>query len=769
MNDSELGELLKAAKNVPLLNSGINTGIIVSTYPTKEHNDLLKAGKPGTTPLNTSLGFRTARVPTDPKDPNYSQRHLIQTYKNNALTMTFKGNRNARVGKVEWEEYYLHLLPLVIEHPKLLMTGGKDQVSRTINKIFKPSAQFIGDASLNMELQNTMKVKSLCLPILADNPFEKGLKEDDLITEIALEDEGISDVPEDAEDLRKHENVKVQYKKALAYIRELTNHTFLRAVYHTSTHQAQIEYKEVQSTFLIEHANDKLRAGVDPEKFTALNIIAHIMKECLCENDKSLVLIQNTFNELIRHNGQSPLQWLQTMLPIQTRYRKALGKDLDANAQKRVWKLHFARQITIAEQTTIITFRSMHLETTEIRETEEMMDGKFDEQALQKLFTRLSNSFTTYAPDKGVMDYLNQHASSLHWEKKLDFRTPREKQSQDTRTNKHDKNKDRADRNKRRPDKQTDRPRERTGRTKDRNRKPDGGSDRKRLKTSRTDTNSKIRIPESEQCRRPTCRERGNHLNHSHAKCRFADASPRHPNLGKAPGKKGKKPGGSSTAAKTHSPAQRPFKAPAKTASANTPGEKRLCYICSSEDHLANACPQKEQNKSRARSFLTKDRNFMALWDEKFQSTEEKQCADRVLDAWDDSNVCPICIKQMEKGHKCDQKDAPIHDQMAYVRQAIGRTLLLKQIKRAHERQTSAVDKPTPITMGENFFNDSEGQHSSTEERQNLSDESDFHEKEAYYDTDSSHSSEGTRSEADSTPNRDDTDDSDSNSEDSRS
>ena len=176
MNDSELGELLKAAKNVPLLNSGINTGIIVSTYPTKEHNDLLKSGKPGTTPLNTSLGFRTARVPTDSKDPNYSQRHLIQTYKTNALTMTFKGHRNARVAKVEWEEFYLHLLPLVIEHPKLLMTGGKDKVTQTINKLFKPSAQFIGDASLNVELQNTMKVKSLCLPILADNPFAKGLK-----------------------------------------------------------------------------------------------------------------------------------------------------------------------------------------------------------------------------------------------------------------------------------------------------------------------------------------------------------------------------------------------------------------------------------------------------------------------------------------------------------------------------------------------------------------------------------------------------------------
>ena len=396
------------------------------------------------------------------------------------------------------------------------------------------------------------------------------------------------------------------------------------------------------------------------------------------------------------------------------------------------------------------------------------MDGKFDEQVLQKLFTRLSNSFPTYAPDKGVMDYLNQHSSSLHWEKKLDFRTPREKQSQDTRPSKHDKRKDRSDKRKDRSDKQTDRPKERTGRNQERNRKPDRASDRKRHKTSRTDTSSKPRIPENEQCRRPTCRERGNHLNHSHAKCRFADASTRHPNLGKAPGKKGKKPGSSSTGGKNHTPAQRPNTPATKAASGTTFSEKRLCYICSSEDHLANACPQKEQNKSRARKTLKKDRNFMALWDEKFQSMEEKQCADRVLDAWDDSNVCPICIKQMEKGHKCDQEDAPIHDQMAYVRQAIGRTLLLKQIKRAHERQTSAVDKPSPITMGENFFNDSEGQHSSTEECQNLSDESNFDEKEDYYDTDSSHSSEATGSKSDATPNRDD-DDSDSDSDDSRS
>ena len=93
------------------------------------------------------------------------------------------------------------------------------------------------------------------------------------------------------------------------------------------------------------------------------------------------------------------------------------------------------------------------------------------------------------------------------------------------------------------------------------------------------------------------------------------------------------------------------------------------------------------------------------------------------MDAWNDSNVCPICIQQMKNGHRCEEEDAPIYDHMAYVRQAIKRSLLLKQIKRAHERQASAVDKTAPITRGEDFFNDSEGQHSSEEGSQNPSED----------------------------------------------
>jgi hypothetical protein len=39
-----------------------------------------------------------------------------------------------------------------------------------------------------------------------------------------------------------------------------------------------MEYKEVQQTFLLEHAGDKLIDGHEPIKFTALDIIDHIEK-----------------------------------------------------------------------------------------------------------------------------------------------------------------------------------------------------------------------------------------------------------------------------------------------------------------------------------------------------------------------------------------------------------------------------------------------------------------------------------------------------------
>ncbi len=70
--------------------------------------------------------------------------------------------------------------------------------------------------------------------------------------------------------------------------------------------------------------------------------------------------------------------------------------------------------------------------------------------------------------------------------------------------------------------------------------------------------------------------------------------------------------------------------------------------------------------------------------------------------------------------------------------------------------------------MGEDFFNDSEGQHSSEEESQNPSDENNFDDKEDYYNTDSAHSSEASGADSDRTPSSEYEDNSDSHSDDSR-
>jgi hypothetical protein len=91
------------------------------------------------------------------------------------------------------------MLPLVLEHPKLMLAESK-QMTETLRKIYKASSEFIGDASLSAEQQVALKTRSLCFPLLADNPWEPSANEDDLIQQIALEDRGKDAIPADGSD-----------------------------------------------------------------------------------------------------------------------------------------------------------------------------------------------------------------------------------------------------------------------------------------------------------------------------------------------------------------------------------------------------------------------------------------------------------------------------------------------------------------------------------------------------------------------------------------
>ena len=82
-NSQQIADLLKVAKEIPILHTGINdTATDYSTYPVKEHNKLLSStGKPASTPLNSMLAMRMIKIPTDRSDPNYKDRTLLETYK----------------------------------------------------------------------------------------------------------------------------------------------------------------------------------------------------------------------------------------------------------------------------------------------------------------------------------------------------------------------------------------------------------------------------------------------------------------------------------------------------------------------------------------------------------------------------------------------------------------------------------------------------------------------------------------------------------------
>ena len=130
--------------------------------------------------------MRSIKIPTDRNDPNYKDRALLETYKKNALTLTFRGTRTAPVSMVEWEEFYLHLVPLVVEHPKILLSVSKN-LTKSMTKLYRASNDFIGDASLTVEQRSTLKLKSLCLPLLADDPWTPGAQEDDEVDKIVDE------------------------------------------------------------------------------------------------------------------------------------------------------------------------------------------------------------------------------------------------------------------------------------------------------------------------------------------------------------------------------------------------------------------------------------------------------------------------------------------------------------------------------------------------------------------------------------------------------
>ncbi len=103
----------------------------------------------------------------------------------------------------------------------------------------------------------------------------------------------------------KHDNDVVQYSRAMAYLREILNHMFLRTIFHTSARKAELEYQEVQRNFINDHRNND--PDDEPTKLTAFDIINCIESDCICSNDKAMQSIRNFISKMVRYNNQTLL------------------------------------------------------------------------------------------------------------------------------------------------------------------------------------------------------------------------------------------------------------------------------------------------------------------------------------------------------------------------------------------------------------------------------------------------------------------------------
>ena len=312
-----------------------------------------------------------------------------------------------------------------------------------------------------------------------------------------------------------------------------------------------------------------------------------------------------------------------------TRYRKAYGtaNALQPDDIKKLWKLHFAKQINMSEQQLMLNFKKVHLSTTELGKIATLTEGIFDVAVMTKLLTKIGASLEYYEPDAMVKSYLYQHSHSLGWDRdKLHFRNPKEKDSHNKGDSKSSKR---------------------------------GSSNEKRDPKSKRQRTDSPKVRSNEQCRRKSCQQRGTHINHTHKDCRFKDseraddrkprslADPkrrkdaRHPNLGQAPPKKTRNPkSGASTTKDVTTKDVKP--------------ETRTCYICNKPGHIAPNCPDKAAHKQNAQAKLFKNKNFMVLWQETWDDRDEQVCATRVVNSWGDDNLCPTCHKAFTLDHRCD-------------------------------------------------------------------------------------------------------------------
>jgi hypothetical protein len=676
--------LIKNRSSIPLLAIGKDgVGYADTPYPSNEHPGLLYQGNTVATPLNSILRTRTQKVPK--KDLSEDELTAVRAMQEFAASITFKGSPNHRIPKTNWDDIHAQIEPLSAQHVKECLSRNRES-NKFILKIFEPSTSFMGSFGTSNKKQLQLQMKALCVSLLADSPYEPCENEDEQIKVFATSDLHIEGQPS-ADDLEKIRILRQGHTRALKTLRDIINHTYLKTICQVSNKIAKTYIKQVHSDFLKQqHDND------GDDLFTAKILVTDIKARCLTSNTDLIESAKLALRNVVRQVPNKPLKWLKSHANMTERLAKAQGLTVLGEEDDLAWKKHFACQLTMQEREKIAIHKESKLlnrsrtaaDNAKIGQIKHYLHGKFSyDVMIEELLTALDSDIDPFKPDTTVKDYMKHYASNKGWEHPVDFY---KHANAGTRT-------------------KDIKPRENPS-PKDKKRKSSTKERSKKDSRKSSSSSAKTSTPKQLWCSEPSCRERGNHTNHTSDDCRFRQNKVRGQlklkNIGKAPMKGG-----------TRKQQRQPEKA-ACWSCKTTSCTKHQCYICG-KNHPKRECPDKDKVYDKIRN-SNKFASMMTVFEPHHQPIMEN-----IIHQWGVPNVCIKCHGRCP-GKKCKSKNKNKKQGIKEVKTILSQNMdIVSTLDEAHLLSDDDSDSH-PSVMNTSFFTTNVGHGSDSESVSDIND-----------------------------------------------
>ena len=679
-------------QKIPVLIHGLHSVDTTETpYPIHEHTGLLDSkGNTVNTPLTAVLSARTEVIP---KSLNEKDLILANTMKKNALSLTYRGTPAQPINKIEWETIHKQLEPLCVQHVKLCLAVNKTTLGY-IGRILVPSNSFQGDFNTSSKRQMELQTKSFCLDMLADAPFECADNEAEVVEAFVAAEESlnISSIAAratlTADQKQLLQSKTVSYKKGLATLRGMINHTYLKTIMQLSNRTAKKYIQSVHVDFLQNQQENDADSDIT---FTAKYLCEDIKDKCLNDNEDTAEAARKELSEMARQVPDKPITWLKSFTPMIAALAHALGETVLNGADTKKWKIHFVKQLTMKEKEKISAHKESYLTTPDTTATDtaavesikEYLHGTFNTKNLKTVLQGLNDSLPPFSPDSSVKEYMSHYAKNKKWKHKVDFNATmnsglrikdksERRQKSDSNGKKRHKDKNKNEGNKSRH------------------------SDKKFI--------SSASVPKQLQCRRQQCIDKGVNITHKHEDCyhkhKQAQYPKNFPNLGKAPAKKAQIKAGMRTTTR------KPEKVPCWSCK-KVGCDKHQCYICGG-NHPKRDCP----NKPKVHDRLAHSKTFNTLMNEVFEP-RLRDCAQKIVNTWGDQ-VCPKCHGTNCRINKCRSNDKLHRQNIKETKQLYtNNPKIMEILEKAHHDPFHTDQMPT---MNSVFLASTGGQEDSDDE-----------------------------------------------------